>query len=239
MTAASPQELVEHALKTTTSDQCVGDRARLHQRQPALGEQHPDHQRRDARRHGHGRRLPRHRRGHRRRARSPAAPPRPSRSPASSSRPTPPRRASSPAEDAAELPTGDAAADWFEPSGETSIEVYSTSRRPWARRSAGPPPRTGSSTASWTTTSRRRTSARSTGLRLRHVQPTGHYGCTAKPTDLSTSAWVGGATRDFSDVDAHAMDAELVQRLGWAVAARGPRRPAATTRCCRRPRSRT
>ena len=56
----------------------------------------------------------------------------------------------------------------------------------------------------------------STGLRVRHVQPTGHYGCTAKPTDLSTSAWVGGATRDFTDVDATAMDAELVRRLGWA-----------------------
>ena len=57
----------------------------------------------------------------------------------------------------------------------------------------------------------------STGLRLRHVQPTGHYGCTGKPTDLSSSAWVGGATRDFTDVDATAMEAELAQRLGWAA----------------------
>jgi predicted Zn-dependent protease len=56
----------------------------------------------------------------------------------------------------------------------------------------------------------------STGLRLRHVQPTGHYGCTGKDADLTTSAWVGGATRDFSDVDAHAMETELVRRLGWA-----------------------
>ena len=55
-----------------------------------------------------------------------------------------------------------------------------------------------------------------TGLRLRHVQPTGHYGCTGKPTDLSTSAWVGGATRDFADVDPLAFDAELARRLGWA-----------------------
>jgi predicted Zn-dependent protease len=49
------------------------------------------------------------------------------------------------------------------------------------------------------------------------VQPTGHYGCTAKPTDLSTSAWVGGATRDFKDVDPQVMEAELTQRLGWAA----------------------
>ena len=55
----------------------------------------------------------------------------------------------------------------------------------------------------------------STGLRLRHVQPTGHYACTAKPDDLSQSAWVGGATTDFADVDALALDAELAQRLAW------------------------
>ncbi|MGH3371714.1 MAG: metallopeptidase TldD-related protein, partial [Nocardioidaceae bacterium] len=56
----------------------------------------------------------------------------------------------------------------------------------------------------------------STGLRLRHVQPTGHYGCTGKPEDLSSSAWVGGATRDFTDVDPLALDAELARRLAWA-----------------------
>ncbi len=55
----------------------------------------------------------------------------------------------------------------------------------------------------------------STGLRLRHVQPTGHYGCTGKNAALTESAWVGGATRDFADVDALAMDATLEQRLGW------------------------
>jgi predicted Zn-dependent protease len=55
-----------------------------------------------------------------------------------------------------------------------------------------------------------------TGVRRRHVQPTGHWGCTAKPADLTSSAWVGGATRDFRDVDAAAMDAVLAQRLQWA-----------------------
>ena len=55
----------------------------------------------------------------------------------------------------------------------------------------------------------------STGLRLRHVQPTGHYGCTGKNAALTESAWVGGATRDFTDVDALAIDAEVAQRLAW------------------------
>ncbi len=57
--------------------------------------------------------------------------------------------------------------------------------------------------------------ASTTGLRLRHVQPTGHYACTGKTADLADSAWVGGATRDFADVDALALDAELATRLGW------------------------
>ena len=56
----------------------------------------------------------------------------------------------------------------------------------------------------------------STGLRLRHVQPTGHYGCTGKTADLTQSAWVGGATRDFTDVDplAFERDARDPARLG-------------------------
>ncbi len=59
--------------------------------------------------------------------------------------------------------------------------------------------------------------ATSAGLRLRHEQPAGNIGITAKPTDLSTSAWVGQPTDDFSDVDIHALDAELVKRIGWAA----------------------
>jgi predicted Zn-dependent protease len=57
----------------------------------------------------------------------------------------------------------------------------------------------------------------STGLRLRHVQPTGHYGCTGKNSALTESAWVGGATRDFADVDALAIEAEVAQRLAWGT----------------------
>jgi predicted Zn-dependent protease len=56
----------------------------------------------------------------------------------------------------------------------------------------------------------------SRGLRLRHAQPTGHYACTGKDLSLSRSAWVGGATRDFRDVDATAMAEQVKERLGWA-----------------------
>ena len=55
----------------------------------------------------------------------------------------------------------------------------------------------------------------STGLRLRHLQPTGHYGCTGKNAELTNSAWVGGATRDFSDVDGTRMASDLATRLSW------------------------
>jgi predicted Zn-dependent protease len=57
----------------------------------------------------------------------------------------------------------------------------------------------------------------STGLRLRHVQPTGQIAITAKTPDLSASAWVGQATRDFTDIDVTALDDELVRRLSWTA----------------------
>jgi predicted Zn-dependent protease len=125
-------------------------------------------------------------------------------------------QASAPAEDAAELLVGEAAPDWLEPSGETSIDVY-RDLAPALGDTFGRATSEGRVLYGFvdhdvTTTYL----GSSTGLRLRHVQPTGHYGCTAKPDDLSTSAWVGGATRDFTDVDVHALDAELSRRLGWA-----------------------
>ncbi|MEW2344109.1 MULTISPECIES: metallopeptidase TldD-related protein [Streptomyces] len=56
----------------------------------------------------------------------------------------------------------------------------------------------------------------STGLRLRHDQPTGTLEINAKSPDRSRSAWAGRSTRDFTDVDPAALDAELAVRLGWA-----------------------
>ncbi|MFF3321596.1 metallopeptidase TldD-related protein [Streptomyces sp. NPDC002889] len=56
----------------------------------------------------------------------------------------------------------------------------------------------------------------STGLRLRHDQPTGTLELNAKSPDRTRSAWAGRSTRDFKDVDPGLLDAELAQRLGWA-----------------------
>ncbi|MHC0431365.1 metallopeptidase TldD-related protein [Streptomyces sp. O3] len=56
----------------------------------------------------------------------------------------------------------------------------------------------------------------STGLRLRHDQPTGTLELNAKSPDRKRSAWAGRSTRDFTDVDPAALDAELATRLGWA-----------------------
>jgi len=56
----------------------------------------------------------------------------------------------------------------------------------------------------------------STGLRLRHDQPTGRLELNAKSADMARSAWAGVSTRDFSDVDVASLEAELAVRLGWA-----------------------
>jgi predicted Zn-dependent protease len=56
----------------------------------------------------------------------------------------------------------------------------------------------------------------STGLRLRHDQPTGHVEINAKSPDYTRSAWVGAPTVDFADVDVSDLDNQLSERLGWA-----------------------
>ena len=124
--------------------------------------------------------------------------------------------ASEPAQDAAELVTGREGEDWGAAPERTSIEVYAEVAPALGRafRQAEQQDRLlyGFVDHDVTTTYL----GTSTGLRLRHVQPTGHYGCTGKPADLSASAWVGGATRDFTDVDVEGFVAELDRRLGWA-----------------------
>ncbi len=57
----------------------------------------------------------------------------------------------------------------------------------------------------------------STGLRLRHDQPTGKIELNAKSADLARSAWAGQGTRDFSDIDVGTLDADLGRRLDWAA----------------------
>jgi predicted Zn-dependent protease len=119
------------------------------------------------------------------------------------------------AEDRAELVTGDAARDWSDPPGDTSIQVFenfaSQLGEAFSRADAEERILYGFVFHEVTTTYL----GSSTGLRLRHVQPTGHFGCTAKNTELTNSAWVGGSTRDFKDVDGTRMAADLATRLSW------------------------
>jgi predicted Zn-dependent protease len=121
-----------------------------------------------------------------------------------------------PATDVAPLVVGTVDPDWAEPPVETGIGVYAELApglgEAFGRARAQHRVLYGFVDHELTTTHL----GSSTGLRRRHVQPTGHWGCTGKPRDLSSSAWVGGATRDFTDVGAAEMEAVLAERLGWA-----------------------
>ena len=55
----------------------------------------------------------------------------------------------------------------------------------------------------------------STGLRLRHAQPTGYVEVTGKSS--GGSSWVGQHTRDWSDVAVPDLEGELRRRLGWGA----------------------
>lgn len=124
-------------------------------------------------------------------------------------------RAAGPAEDANDLVAGAVSPDWDEPPVHTDIHVYDAFApalgEAFGRATSGGRVLYGFVNHELTTTY----VGSSTGLRIRHVQPTGHYACTGKTADLAQSAWVGGATRDFADVDALAMEATLAERLSW------------------------
>ncbi|MEV4460250.1 metallopeptidase TldD-related protein [Microbispora sp. NPDC049633] len=125
-------------------------------------------------------------------------------------------REARPSEDARALVEGTAGEGWERPVEPTSVDVF----RDFA-------PALGEAFAAADASGRRLygfaehivTSTfvgSSTGLRLRHDQPTGRLELNAKSADMSSSAWTGVATRDFSDVDVAALDETLTRRLGWA-----------------------
>ncbi|MBI2245111.1 MAG: TldD/PmbA family protein [Nocardioides sp.] len=125
-------------------------------------------------------------------------------------------RAAAPAEDANDLVRDAVSPDWDEAPVPTDIHVYDQVAPALGeafRRAAG----AGRVLYGFVNHESTTTYLGSTtGLRLRHVQPTGHVACTAKSADLTRSAWVGAATRDFTDVDPLALDEALTRRLGWA-----------------------
>ncbi len=58
--------------------------------------------------------------------------------------------------------------------------------------------------------------ASSTGLRMRHDQPTGRLELNGKSRDFSRSVWAGAATQDFADISVAALTADLATKLGWS-----------------------
>jgi len=56
----------------------------------------------------------------------------------------------------------------------------------------------------------------STGLRLRHDQPTGRVELNGKSPDFGRSVWAGVGTRDFSDVSVQALAAEVERKMAWS-----------------------
>jgi predicted Zn-dependent protease len=56
----------------------------------------------------------------------------------------------------------------------------------------------------------------STGLRLRHDQPSGRVELNGKSTDFGRSVWAGVGTRDFTDVSVADLAAQVQQKMAWS-----------------------
>ncbi|GAA1567319.1 metallopeptidase TldD-related protein [Kribbella sancticallisti] len=126
-------------------------------------------------------------------------------------------RGSSPAEDARPLVDGTVGPDWDEEPEETSVSIYESFAPALgeALTRAGKENRWLYGFADHEVVTVYVGS--STGLRLRKSLLRGFVTATGKSGELSQSAWVGAATRDFTDIDPLAIDAELTRRLGWAT----------------------
>ncbi|WP_447036589.1 metallopeptidase TldD-related protein [Streptomyces sp. DSM 118878] len=126
-------------------------------------------------------------------------------------------RGAAPAEDAQPLVSGTApSADFTDAPAETSSAVFADFApalgEAFARARAGGRELYGFANHEYVSSYL----GTSTGLRLRHDQPNGTLEVNAKSPDRTKSAWAGRSTRDFTDVDPGALDAELAQRLAWA-----------------------
>ena len=56
----------------------------------------------------------------------------------------------------------------------------------------------------------------STGLRLRHDQPTGRVELNGKSPDFARSVWTGVGTRDFRDVSVADLAADVQRKMAWS-----------------------
>jgi predicted Zn-dependent protease len=56
----------------------------------------------------------------------------------------------------------------------------------------------------------------STGLRLRHDQPTGRVELNGKSADFGRSVWAGSGTRDFRDISVPDLAAGVARKMAWS-----------------------
>ena len=121
-----------------------------------------------------------------------------------------------PATDAQPLLEGGAGPDWDTPPASTSIRVFASLAPELGElfQSASSAGRIlyGYAEHDVTTTYL----GTSTGIRLRHDQPTARIELTGRSTDGSRSAWAGRSARDFGDVHPHELDTAVAQRMDWA-----------------------
>jgi len=114
-------------------------------------------------------------------------------------------------EDYSPLVEGPADADFNDPAVSTTTAVFEQLARDLGEAFRGDVRQYGYATHDVDTT----WLGSSTGLRRRHVQPTGYVEMTAKNDARGGSSWVGQHTRDFSDLSVHDLDTELRRRLSW------------------------
>jgi predicted Zn-dependent protease len=127
-------------------------------------------------------------------------------------------RDAGPAEDAmpliSEAPPG--SGDWDAPPAETSIEVFAD-LAPGLGEAFGQARDRGELLFGFAEHSMSTTYlGSSTGLRLRHDQPTGKVELNGKSTDFSRSVWAGAGTRDFRDVAVADLVADVQRKLDWS-----------------------
>jgi len=125
-------------------------------------------------------------------------------------------RDAGPAEDAMPLISEATGGDWSAPPDATSIEVFS-SFAPDLGAAFGEAVAGGRLLFGFAEHIVESTFlASSTGLRLRHDQPTGRVELNGKSLDFSRSVWAGAATQDFSDISVTSMTDEIATKLAWS-----------------------
>ncbi|EOM78350.1 TldD/PmbA family protein [Rhodococcus rhodnii] len=120
-------------------------------------------------------------------------------------------RAAEPVDDTAPLVAGAEDPDWGDDAATTDFDVLAGVVDALATGFGGPDPLYGYAEHAAETV----TLGTSTGVRRRHVQPTGSIEINAKRGDASV--WVGAGTTDFTDVDTEALLADAARRLDWSA----------------------